>query len=365
MAKLKLITLLLLTGLMLPQAKASPQGLFGQGQKTPATQAVPGKQTAQLNKGQMLEFKPAQKNRFQWSLPFKFQIFQQSGPVYLPDPPEGPDPAWYPEQRHALDIGLSQDGSAKIIRNIRWGFNAPSAEKLSDKMAWDPMFADTTVPLSGVKNVYMIIEPFKPTWLAAHAMLAFEFENGQGIKSANGQMDNGLVLSVEAALKRDQSYSLLKGFKHSFGQVYMLSSWNDIIQKVNYRAQHALQYYPLDLNQEQKDQLLQTALVEATKDRTGEFYHTTRNSCYQNCVRILDTVLTKKEYIRQWLIPRILYNPLATMPKFGPFRMRCAGLYKKGTMFEYLPVPIETQLKAAKGEPLLCPIAQSAAQSSL
>jgi hypothetical protein len=119
----------------------------------------------------------------------------------------------------------------------------------------------------------------------------------------------------------------------------------DTYQKVLKRQDHKLIKHKLKLTQAQKDKLLANTLAEATKDRTGEKYHTTRNSCYQNVQRLINSVLPRRQRVREWLF-RIplpggrsfgLYNPLATWPKAGPFMLSLKGLVKRRDRVKSLP----------------------------
>jgi hypothetical protein len=265
-------------------------------------------------------------------------LFKPKAPRKLPGPGD-----YRPDQRPAQLLGTSSDGSTVKVSNMRWGFEGRSSGKPYDqvtpaeKSAWKPRFQDTTIQMGKVKEVYLMMEPFKPELFAAHGILGFEFERGREMVGRNGKKARGMALSVEARLEKNEPYDLLKGMKGKFEIVYQLGTMGDMYQKVLKRQDHKLIKHKLLLTQEQKDQLLANTIAEATKDRTGEKYHTTRNSCYQNLQRIIDTVLPRRQRTRDWLF-RIplpggrsfgIYNPLATWPKLGPLALSMKGLLKR------------------------------------
>jgi hypothetical protein len=224
---------------------------------------------------------------------------------------------YQPEQRPASLVATAAD--SLTLSNVRWGFGKGGR----------PRFEDTTIRPDQVKDVYLILEPFQPEWLAAHGALGFELDKG-GVVGADGKRSAGLVLSVEARLKKGQSYSLVEGFKDRFGIVYQVGTMTDFYQKTVARQGNRVIRYRLKLTAAQKQALLRNALAEAVQDRSGEHYHTTRNSCYQNVHRILNTVLPRDQRVRDWLV-RVplpggksfgIYNPLATWPKAATFAYR-------------------------------------------
>ncbi len=228
---------------------------------------------------------------------------------------------WSPEQRPSARKGGT--ASSTVLSNVRWGFDEAATPD-----QWRPRFRDTAVPNRGVKDVYLVLEPFPPESIAAHAMLAFSFPKQRRMAAADGSGKHarGLVLSVEARLRQGQPYSLLKGMGKSFGLVYQLGTWRDMVQKSTRQKGHRLERYKLKLNQQQKDALLTCALKSATRDRTGEYYHTTNNSCYSNVVRLINKVAPRKQRVRPWLVPRVLPNPRAVLPKMGPGVLGRKGL---------------------------------------
>jgi len=229
---------------------------------------------------------------------------------------------WARDTRPAKEIASGQPG-VRAVKNVRWGFT--EGKRRED---WKPKFRDASIPTSGVKDVYYVREPFPPESIASHGMLAFSFNRGNRMaaRDGSGKKAQGLVVSMEARLKEGQPYNLLKGFGKNFGVVYQLGTWRDNVQKATRRQGHRLERHKLKLTQEQKDNLLKVAVDAAVKDRAGEFYHTTRNSCYGNVVRLINKVVPRKQRIRKWLVPGVLENPAAVAPNMGPRALASKGL---------------------------------------
>jgi len=223
------------------------------------------------------------------------------------------------EQRPAENLGVTPDGRVKM-GNVRWGFTeAPGASP-------EPVFQQATVDPTKVKDVYVVLEPFKPEWIAGHSFLMFDFKDGEGVRAQDGTTDSGLVVSVEARLREGQRFSLPEGMKKKFGLVYQLGSWKDVVQKSCRNAPHKLIRYRLKLDDGQKEQLLRNSLDASFKDRSAEFYNTVTDSCYSNVVHLLNGVLPREKRIHEWLLPGVLYNPAADLPLTASFVLGMKGV---------------------------------------
>lgn len=234
-------------------------------------------------------------------------------------PSSGSGAAWIKQQRPAELIGTTQDGKI-IARNTRWGF-----KEVPGQAEPDPIFKDTSIDPSKVKNVYMVIEPFAPEWIAAHGMMCFEFGDG-GVVAADGSKDDRLVLSIEARLKEGMKYSLVDGLKKKFTNVYQLGTWKDSVYKRSKMQGHKMISYPLNLSQKQKEQLLRNSLDKSFEDHSQDYYHTISNSCYNNQLRLLNTVLPPEQRIREWSIPGIIHKAGSTLPNFAGSTLDSKGL---------------------------------------
>ncbi|MFP4498596.1 MAG: DUF4105 domain-containing protein [Vulcanimicrobiota bacterium] len=230
--------------------------------------------------------------------------------------PKKPWRAWQ-KPAQLKEVGL--DGKYKIS-NIRWGF-----EKPLDTEKPGPVFKDTTIDPTKVKDVYFMLEPFDPEWVAAHTLMGFEFEDG-GMVSEDGRQDNRLVVSVEARLREGESYGLVKGLAAKNPNVYQLGTWKDSIQYRSQRQGHKMVRYKLNLTKDQKEQLLKNSLKTATEDHSKDMYHTVKNNCFNSQLRLLNSVLPEEQKITEWAIPGMLFNPYAAVPKLGPALLDRRGL---------------------------------------
>jgi hypothetical protein len=208
------------------------------------------------------------------------------------------------------------------VANVRW-----SRQKKKDSDG-DPLYYWRKVNIKPelIENVYFIKKPFPPEWIAAHCLMLYTFKKG-GLTDEKGNESRGLVLSIEAYQRKDQSYSLKEGLKNKFGIVWQLTTWEDYAAESCHFADYQLIAYPVRFNNAQKKQLLNETIKESVKNRRGEFYHTTRNNCTNNLVILLDKVAKKK--IRFWTIPSMIYNMRATMPVMVPKYLQKKGLLDK------------------------------------
>jgi len=227
---------------------------------------------------------------------------------------------WQKNQMPAIDLGTDTDGR-KLVGNLRCGFI-----EAVNNTDWQPQFKEVSIDTDKVKDVYMVIEPFAPEWIAGHALSYFEFEDDGKIKTSDGQEERGLVLSIEARLKEGEEYSLLKGMKKTFKNIYQLGTWKDTVQKAGRKEGHKLIRYKLDLTKEEKKAFLEKSLEESFKDRSDDYYNTLNNSCYSNQVRLLNSVLPEEKRVNKWIIPHIINNPGANLPNAAGFALGSRGI---------------------------------------
>ncbi len=212
------------------------------------------------------------------------------------------------EHREAKFIKTTPDGRIHID-GIRWGFD--EGKKAED---WNPRWKQASIDPSKVKDAYIVLELY-PDSFPGHALTYFEFGDEGKIKTSEGDSTKGLTLSFEAHLKKDQKFDVGKGLKNEFGVIYQLGSWEDQVQKVCGRDGHSLVRFKLNLSQDQKEKLLRNSLDAATTDRTGEFYNTINNSCFNSQVRLINTVLPPHQQVSEWIVPGKVYNPALVLPR--------------------------------------------------
>jgi hypothetical protein len=181
---------------------------------------------------------------------------------------------------------ISKDAEGRqTLSGFRWGWT-----EAADKKDWEPHFQNTTVDTKKLKDVHFYLEHFYP---AGHAALVFEFD-GPAVQGADGKSTNKLVYSIEAYRKEGETWTAARGLKKTMGVVHQLMTFEDAQQWVTRRQAASLETRRLDLTGEEKQRMLETALSEAVADRTGEYYHTTRNSCYSGLQKVMCKALPEK-----------------------------------------------------------------------
>lgn len=177
-------------------------------------------------------------------------------------------------------------------------------------------WADAKIDTDKVVKAYLLVKPFAPKFLAAHTLLAFDFEQG-GVVSKSGKESKDLVLTIEAYKKIGQSYGLIKTMKKNFDIVWVLTTiknYAELNVNFNKSSDCEIVVYPIRFNREQTKALLTETIKQACVNRQGEYYNTLRNNCTNNLVILLNRVLPEDKQIKLWAIPSMIYNPKATMP---------------------------------------------------
>ncbi|MBF0408073.1 MAG: DUF4105 domain-containing protein [Candidatus Riflebacteria bacterium] len=216
---------------------------------------------------------------------------------------------------------LSKDAGGIVVGNVRWGFS-----KNNGKLNYNWEKAKINPDL--IKSVYFIKQPFPPEYIAAHSFFLFTFQNGGLLNSAE-KPAQGLVLSIEAFLKKDQPYDLLKGTQNKFAIVWQLSTWEDYAAMKCGLGKSRFIPYEVLLTPQQKKQILVESLKQAAVNRAGEFYHTITNNCTNNLVILMNQVLPPEKRINMWAIPSMVYNFKATMPIMVPDYLQKKNLLSK------------------------------------
>lgn len=209
---------------------------------------------------------------------------------------------------------VSQVGQQFQIDGIRWNIaQDPATSTVKAVHTWKR----ATIDIEKVRNVYIVAKPMQPEIILAHCMFVFTFDKG-GFVSENGEESQGLTLSIEAGLPPGKMYGLVSCTKKTFNVVWNLTTWENYanlwIPFATESKNPRLTFYPLHLDGAQKKQLLQQSILQACKNRDGEFYHTTRNNCTNNLMILLNSVLPSNKEINLWYVPNMLYDLHATVP---------------------------------------------------
>lgn len=219
----------------------------------------------------------------------------------------GQEEPWSNLQGLAGRLRADKQGNMKVD-NVRWGLleEGPSAN-------WAGIFADAQIDPKHIKNIYLGVKPFNPKVLVAHDVLIFEMDEQHPITNSQGKKDSALVLSMEARLGTGEKYSMGKTMNGTYPVVYQLQTWSDLVQKTTRREGLEQHLYKLDLNQEQKEQLLKNSLQAACDPRPEERYGLVTNSCHTAAYQLVNTVIEPEQKVEQYLVPHVL-NPLGMFP---------------------------------------------------
>ncbi|MGE0489875.1 MAG: DUF4105 domain-containing protein [Vulcanimicrobiota bacterium] len=260
-----------------------------------------------------------------------FEQAEQAPGIYQANPDIWHDGRpWSSRNQPASLISQSADGK-KTLGGFRWGWN-----EIGATADWTPNFQNTTIDPGKLKDVHFYVEHFFP---AGHGALVFEFEDG-GVVGADGQSTNKMVYSIEARKKEGDDWTWQRGLKKTMGIVEQLMTFDDAKQWVTRRQGASLETRRLALTDEQKQRLLATCLDEALQDRTGEYYHTTRNSCYSGLQKVLNKALPElKIGMMSPLTAGLLMRPEAFLTSAYNTVLKRMGIYSRENSQYYLPDP--------------------------
>ena len=221
---------------------------------------------------------------------------------------------------------IAQRSPLYDVADVRWGY-IPDKARTNENFR----YLKTTIDASRVDRAFFVLKPFPPEWIAAHSLLYFSFKPG-GMVNEKGEQAAGLFLSIEAYQRTNQSYSLKEGLKNTFGVSWILAGWEDYTTQSCEVQKEKLYLYPLKLSQSQMSSLLAETILQATVNRSGEYYNTVTNNCTNNLIVLINRVLPEQQRINLWWIPSMVYNMRATTPV-----VVTKMLMKKGLLGEPLP----------------------------
>jgi hypothetical protein len=196
-----------------------------------------------------------------------------------------------PLQRAATSLGTTQDGRIHL-GGVRWDI----AENQDGSLQEQGVFRDAFIQADKVSDVYLAVKPFtdKPGGYPGHAQLHFAFPKDAPVTDSLGNQDQGLVLSVE--IHFDQGSEDYDPDKDT-PILYQVGTWSDSLEKATVYHRYPLQLYKLQLNQEQKVDLLKERLEAATQDHTKDFYHPVTNSCLSTLIDGVNKVVPDHQKI--------------------------------------------------------------------
>jgi|GEM_PF-714788 hypothetical protein len=173
-------------------------------------------------------------------------------------------------------------------------------EKNEVEIRWTSALID----LDKLKNVYWVMTTFNTRvgpikFKTGHAQLYFEFEDG-GVQTPMGNFDS-LVNSYEGFRDAGTIFNPLVGMLGKYESIFVMGSFEDITLKA-LMVFNGVDLYHLDIKGDELKTLLINSLAQAT-DREHlktKKYHTTRNSCVTNQVRLMNSCLPEKRRIKEW-----------------------------------------------------------------
>ncbi|PKL49977.1 MAG: hypothetical protein CVV42_04775 [Candidatus Riflebacteria bacterium HGW-Riflebacteria-2] len=229
------------------------------------------------------------------------------------------------KQRQRPAKMVSYSNGVMTIDNIRWG-QKPGQSNLADPGLAEHLFRTIRLKPELVDNVYFCLKPFKPKFIAAHALMIFTFKPDAIITTKNEQTQ-GLILTIEAWQRVNQKFSLTDGLKNMFGSSWILTSYEDYMEEIKVRKEEII-LYPAILTHDQKKKLVEECVKYASVNREGEYYNTVTNNCTNNLVVMLNRVLEAKRKVNMWWLPNMVYNLKATVPVAVPKMLIKKGILK-------------------------------------
>ncbi|HBA59445.1 MAG TPA: hypothetical protein DCZ92_01210 [Elusimicrobia bacterium] len=225
---------------------------------------------------------------------------------YTPDPAAVAPPPYKSKFKPAQLLGEA-DGALSVA-NMRW-LNADAA-------AHDFTWANVVIRPELVKEIYFVTK-VQPPGIAGHSLLFFEFEDG-GLADSEGRRSRGFFLSVEAYAREGQAYSLVAGFKKTYGIIWLLTNFEDYALGTAAFGKDWMNFYPVLTDRAGKVRMARDTVELAAVNREGEWYHSTRNNCTNNLVMMINHGLPEGKKVKLWTIPHFIYNFYATTPPMVP-----------------------------------------------
>lgn len=225
---------------------------------------------------------------------------------YIPDPSTAEPPPHKSKFRPARFLGET-DGALQV-GDMRW--LEPTAA--SHNFSW----VSASIRPELLKEIYFVTK-VQPPGLAGHSLLFYEFGDG-GLVDAAGRGSKGFFLSVEAYAREGQDYSLLAGFKKTYNIIWLLTNFEDYAMDSAAFGKNWLNFYPVLADRAGKLKMVRDTVEQATVNREGEWYHSTRNNCTNNLVTMINHSQPGDKKIKMWTIPHLIYNFYATTPPMVP-----------------------------------------------
>ena len=166
------------------------------------------------------------------------------------------------------------------------------------------------VPNDALETVFFQLEYFPAVIPAGHTQLRLKYEEpillyGQSTHVL-GQVDytHDLVLSIEAVTQVGDRYDLFKGTQEHFSIAYRVTTLQARYHSMITLQNHHVEQWVLDLEPEEKQELLATYVANSSGFSLKYAYHTLFRNCTTEIIEILDQVVkyTWGEQVKKFLV---------------------------------------------------------------
>lgn len=145
---------------------------------------------------------------------------------------------------------------------------------------YDLKHFDRIIKIADLQSVDFVVVPFKDTPALAHTMLSFGLTDGDQI-----------VVSVEARLERDESYSPIAGALKQYELIYLLGTERDLIRlRTDVRNVEVFLYRAKATPEDVQALFLDMVKRMNTLAKQPEFYDTLTNNCTTNLVNHVNSL---------------------------------------------------------------------------
>jgi len=238
---------------------------------------------------------------------------------------------------------LAQSGGGYVLGSVGWGL----AHDENGALLKDPAGNLVSIWQSGVKVDASLLEEayfvkktaLKPVRYGDHGMLMFKFKPG-GVKSADGSAVRALVVSLDAYYSDPEKmvYSPVEALRGKYLVYYSIQTaerYSELkfsYNEFNMSTELVLMPYPLLLSRDQRQRLLENAILKATDNNKGEMYSLLYNSCANSALSLINSALPDGKKVKAGWLPEIVYRTQSSFPD-----AMVAVLLKKGLAGKPLP----------------------------
>lgn len=168
------------------------------------------------------------------------------------------------------------------VRNFRY---FPTEQDLQ------PAYYTKTYNLNEIKRVWYVTEPFNENKYAGHTFLSFEFNNG-----------DFLAITIEARKTKDQTYSIWKGFLHTYPLIYIAADERDVLLlRANIRKDKVY-VYPVKTSSPENSRLLLVNMLNRMNELAVKpvWYNTFFANCTSSIAYHINKITPKRVSKFSW-----------------------------------------------------------------